>query len=293
MIRIEIGRRFYLPYLLLAHGTKMSLLSAADRERLRRINDAGNEAHFSGQAAVAYDRIHRYGETEQHEFPAAALVGETWAPEGYGRALELGAGSGYFTRLLARRAASVVAIEPVADLRRVIEAHCAEAGIGNVRVVGAAATELDAHVPRGSIDSALIVQSLHHFDQRERIFEALGRAVRPGGRLYLVEPHHNVRRVARLLRGWLRTYRAPAFWRDERNWATHDFLTLGEIRRLCRRGGFGAPRVTGYWFPFSRRVVPDARRRVAVERRMGRVPGLRHLAGVIAVEARRSEGPTG
>src|SRR5205823_11621766 len=104
VIRIEIGRRLYLPYLLLPHGVKMALLSPANREQLRRINAAGNEAHFSGEAARDYDQIHRFGATEQHEFPATALVGETWAPGGYGRALELGAGSGYFTSMIARRA---------------------------------------------------------------------------------------------------------------------------------------------------------------------------------------------
>ena len=77
--------------------------------------------------------------------------------------------------MIARRAASVIAVEPVGDLRRVSEAHFAEVGVANVQLVDAAATELDAHVPPASIDSALIIQSLHHFDQRERIFEALGR----------------------------------------------------------------------------------------------------------------------
>jgi len=112
--------------------------------------------------------------------------------------------------------------------------------------------------------------------------------VRPGGRLLMVEPHHNLRRAGRLLRKYLSTYRAREFWSDERNWATHDFLTRGELRALCRHGGFDRPRLSGYWIPYSRRLVPDAERRFRLESRLGRWPVFRHWASVLALEARRS-----
>src|SRR2546430_17684751 len=83
--------------------------------------------------------------------------------------------------------------------------------------------------------SALVLQSLHHLHRRKEVFASLGAAVRPGGRLFLLEPHHNARRALRLFKAYLADYRAPAFRSDERNWATHDFLTRREIRALCRR----------------------------------------------------------
>jgi SAM-dependent methyltransferase len=46
-----------------------------------------------------------------------------------------------------------------------------------------------------SVDSAFILQSLHHFHRRAEVFRALGRVVRPGGRLFVAEPHHNLRRM--------------------------------------------------------------------------------------------------
>src|SRR5439155_25999293 len=95
---------------------------------------------------------------------------------------------------------SVIAIEPVADLQKVARERCAAARLDNVEVVGATAFDLGAHVPAGSIDSAFLIQSLHHFHRRPEVFAELGRVVRPGGRLYLVEPHHNLRRVGRLAR---------------------------------------------------------------------------------------------
>lgn len=287
MIRIEIGRRHYLLYLLLPHPLKSRLLTPASRAKLDRINRGFNETMYSGPGATGYDQIHRYAEDEQHEYPARPLVAEIWPGDGYGRALEVGAGSGYFTTLIARHARSVVALEPVPDMRAVLESRCRAEGVGNVEVLGAPVAELPTVVPAASIDTAFIIQSLHHLHDRERVFEALGRVVRPGGRLLMVEPHHNLRRAARLLRKYLAAYRAPEFWSDERNWATHDFLTRGELRALCRHGGFARPRLSGYWIPYSRRLFPDADRRFRLEARLGRWPVFRHWAAVLALETCR------
>lgn len=172
-------------------------------------------------------------------------------------------------------------------MRDVLRARCRAEGLDNVELVGASVVELGTHVPDSSIDSALIIQSLHHFHRRDEVFRALGRAARPGGRLFLVEPHHNLRRVARLLRKYIKTYRSHRFRANEMNWATHDFLTRGEIYSLCRQGGFEVVRISAHWFPYSRRFVPDPRRRFQLETALSRVLGVRHLAGVLAVEARR------
>ncbi|HXJ80537.1 MAG TPA: methyltransferase domain-containing protein [Candidatus Methylomirabilis sp.] len=287
MIGIEIARRNYLLYLLLPHRTKMMLLTEDSRRKLDGINRETNEAIYSGEAATSYDRAHRYGEAEQHEFPTRILVGETWAAEGYGRALEVGAGTGYFTALIARRARSVLALEPAPDMQKMLRARCEAEGLTNVDVMGASVEALSSRASPASFDSALLIHSLHHLHRRPELFDTLGRVVRPGGRLLMVEPHHNLRRAARLLRHYLKTYRARAFWTDERNWGTHDFITRGEIRALCRRGGFDQVRIRGHWFPYARRMVADPVARFRVETALARVPGLRHFAAVLAVEARR------
>jgi SAM-dependent methyltransferase len=288
VLRIEVGARHFLLYLLLPHPLKQALLSPGSRARLDRINRAARESVFGGEAATAYDVRHRYEDEAQHEYPARALVEEVWAPGGYGHALELGAGSGYFTVRIARRARSLLALEPAPDMARVLRERCAAAGVGHVRVLEAVAQDLDRHVAPASVDSALVVQSFHHFHRRPEVIRSLARALRPGGRLFMVEPHHNLRRAARLLGKYLTTYRPRRTWRDENAWATHDFLTRGEIRTLCRAGGFEDARIQTYWYPYGRRLVPDPARRLAWERRLGRVPGLRHLAAVLAVEARRA-----
>jgi ubiquinone/menaquinone biosynthesis C-methylase UbiE len=277
----------FLLYLTLPHPVKMVLLPAELRGQLDRINLAGNVGMYSGRGATAYDTIHRYAEQDHHEYPAQQLVEETWPGDGYGRALELGAGSGYFTRAIAGRADSVTAIEPVPDMQRVLQDGCERHGITNVEVLSASATDLPERLPAASIDSAFLIQSLHHMHRRPDVFESLGRVLRPGGRLLLVEPHHNLRRVARLARKWVKSYRRRDFWSREQAWGTHDFLTCGELRALCRHGGFDPPRITGYWFPYMSRILPNIAARFRLESRLGRLPGVRHMAGVLAVETRR------
>jgi ubiquinone/menaquinone biosynthesis C-methylase UbiE len=290
VIRIEIGRQHYLLYLLLSHPRKMALLSPESRAQLDEINRRFNEAIYSGPSAAGYDAIHGYGEEEQHDYPARALIEEVWAGGGYGCALELGAGSGYFTALIARNAERVIAVEPVADLGRVLRERCHAQGLDNVEVVPATAQGLGGRVPDGSVDTAFVIQSLHHFHRRPEVFSVLTRLVRPGGRLLLLEPHHNLLRAARLFRKYCSTYRAREFWTDERNWATHDFVTRAELVSLSRAAGFERLRITGYWIPLSRRFVGAAAQRFRLESRLGRLPGIRHVARVLALEAWRAAG---
>ena len=277
----------FLLYLTLPQPGKMALLPAELRGQLDRINLAANVGMYSGRGATAYDAIHRYAELDHHEYPAQQLVGDAWPRDGYGRALELGAGSGYFTRLIARHADTVTAVEPVPDMQLVLREGCERHGIANVEVLSASAAEMPERLPAASVDSAFLIQSLHHMHRRPSIFEALSRVVRPGGRLLIVEPHHNLRRVARLARKWVKYYRRRDFWSRELAWATHDFLTCGELRALCRHGGFHPPRITGYWFPYMSRLLPDMGARFRLESRLGRLPGIRHMAGVLAIETRR------
>jgi ubiquinone/menaquinone biosynthesis C-methylase UbiE len=162
VIRIEIGRRYHLLYLRLPHRMKSRLLTPASRAKLDRISGAG---------ASDYDQIHRYAEDEQHEYPARPLVARVWPQGGYGRALEVGAGTGYFTTVIARHARSVIAPEPVTDMQEVLKARCRAEGVDNDEVLGVPAADLPAVVPAAS-DTAFIIQSLHHLHDRDRVFEA-------------------------------------------------------------------------------------------------------------------------
>src|SRR3989338_6685691 len=134
---------------------------------------------------------------------------------GCGAGVGGGGGEEDAARLIARRADAVTAVEPVPDMQRVLREGCEAYGIGNVEILGVSAAELPDRLPPHSVDSALVIQSLHHMHRRPEVFEALGRVLRPGGRLLMVEPHHNLRRIARLARKWLRHYRTREDWSRE------------------------------------------------------------------------------
>jgi SAM-dependent methyltransferase len=91
--------------------------------------------------------------------------------------LELGAGTGKFTRLLLERGVAVLAVEPVAAMRE----RLSELGDG-VTTLDAVAEALP--LPAGAARAAVAVQSFHWFDA-PRTLEELHRVLEPGGRIGL------------------------------------------------------------------------------------------------------------
>lgn len=94
-------------------------------------------------------------------------------------AADIGAGTGIFTRLLASRVRSVLAVEPNDDMRREGLRLCPD----NVRYVcgGAESTGL----PDGSLDLIAAAQAFHWFD-RDAFRTECRRILRPGGWVLLV-----------------------------------------------------------------------------------------------------------
>jgi ubiquinone/menaquinone biosynthesis C-methylase UbiE len=101
---------------------------------------------------------------------------------------DLGAGTGYFSRYLSRAVGDTgtvfaVDTEPnlVAHLReRAEQEHTAN-------VIPVLASFDDARLPRGAIDLVLIVDTFHHLDHRLEYLQRLRRALKPGGRVVIVD----------------------------------------------------------------------------------------------------------
>ncbi|WP_369829700.1 class I SAM-dependent methyltransferase [Mycobacterium sp. E2479] len=93
-------------------------------------------------------------------------------------AVDVGAGTGLFTRTLVGRAAQVVAVEPDARMRAVLAERSPE-----VRVV--AGTGEAIPLPDHSAD-ALFVSSAWHWMDPERAVPEIGRVLRDGGRFGLI-----------------------------------------------------------------------------------------------------------
>jgi SAM-dependent methyltransferase len=122
-----------------------------------------------GAVAGEYDRL-RSGP------PPEAL--DWLLPAGANDALEIGAGTGLLTRLLAERVNHVLAIEPDERMRAVLSASAP-----GVDVQAGQAEELPA---ASSTFDVVIAASAWHWVDEERAVPEVARVLRPGGRLALV-----------------------------------------------------------------------------------------------------------
>jgi SAM-dependent methyltransferase len=87
--------------------------------------------------------------------------------------LDLGAGTGKLTRVLARRYARVVAVEPLDGMRGILERV-----VPNVEALAGSAEQIP--LDDASVDAVFVAQAFHWFDHALAVPE-IGRVLRPGG----------------------------------------------------------------------------------------------------------------
>jgi len=100
---------------------------------------------------------------------------------------DIGAGTGYFSFPIAERvpAGRVLAVDIQQEMLDIIEARKADGAAANVETV--LGTETDPRLPAGQVDLVLIVDAYHEFSYPREMGEGIARALRPGGRLVLIE----------------------------------------------------------------------------------------------------------
>ena len=94
------------------------------------------------------------------------------------RLVDLAAGTGKLTRLLAPSGAWIVAVEPVEGMRQVL-------GRTQPELAALAATAEALPIAAGSVDAVTVAQAFHWFDA-DAAFTELARVLRPGGRVGLI-----------------------------------------------------------------------------------------------------------
>jgi ubiquinone/menaquinone biosynthesis C-methylase UbiE len=101
---------------------------------------------------------------------------------------DFGAGTGYFTWRLARAVGPtgrVFAVDLQPEMLERLRENMAARAVTNYRPV--LATEQDPRLPENSLDLVLLVDVYHELAWPHEVLAALGRALKPGGRLALVE----------------------------------------------------------------------------------------------------------
>ncbi|MEI6715063.1 MAG: class I SAM-dependent methyltransferase [Verrucomicrobiota bacterium] len=117
---------------------------------------------------------------------------------------DIGAGSGYFTWRMAQAVApsgKIYAVEIQQEMLDLLQRNMARHGVNNV--ISTLGTTSDPKLPAGEIDTILLVDVYHEFDQPYEMMEAMVKSLKKGGRLVWVEfraedPKVNIKAVHKM-----------------------------------------------------------------------------------------------
>jgi ubiquinone/menaquinone biosynthesis C-methylase UbiE len=102
--------------------------------------------------------------------------------------VDMGVGTGYFARKIAKRVGpdgKVYGVDIQPEMIELLKKYCAEEGITNVEpVLGA---EDDPKLPKGEIDWIILADVYHEFQQPKPMLEKMRESLKPDGRIALLE----------------------------------------------------------------------------------------------------------
>ena len=125
-------------------------------------------------AATAFHTRAKDYERARPGWPPDA-VASVLARFGAGAVVDLAAGTGKLTRVIAEQADTVIAIEPVEGMRRVLREQ-----LPHVRAIDGTAEAIP--LPNGSVDAVFVGEALHWFDFPRALAE-IARVLKPRGGL--------------------------------------------------------------------------------------------------------------
>ena len=94
---------------------------------------------------------------------------------------DIGAGTGYFARRMARHAAKVYAVDIDTKLLEKIR----QGALESLQTILAAPD--DPNLPPASVDTLFFCNVLHHIENRPAYYPKLAQALKPGGRIVIIE----------------------------------------------------------------------------------------------------------
>lgn len=139
-------------------------------------------SHVMGHAGISWlERSNR----EEEEAPSQAIEALDLAPDAV--IADIGAGSGYYSFRLAELVpdGQVIALDIETEMLAAVTAKKDQLGVENITThLG---TIEDTKLPPDSIDAALMVDAYHEFSHPREMMESIVEALRPGGRVILLE----------------------------------------------------------------------------------------------------------
>jgi ubiquinone/menaquinone biosynthesis C-methylase UbiE len=101
---------------------------------------------------------------------------------------DIGAGTGYFSRRMARvvgSTGSVYAVDVQPEMLAMLQTLAKQPGLGNIKPI--LSTSADVKLPAATLDLAIMVDVYHELEYPAEVLASIVRALKPGGRLVFVE----------------------------------------------------------------------------------------------------------
>jgi ubiquinone/menaquinone biosynthesis C-methylase UbiE len=173
---------------LLAHIDRTDPILARDRTRLVEVRRAraAEAGEYFRRHAEDWDRIRALHASDE---VVEAVLKEIVGDQPVKALLDLGTGTGRMLELFAPLATRAVGVDASAEMLAIARAHLDRAGIRNAVVRQGDLFALP--IEPGAYDLVIIHQVLHYLDDGARALREAARALRPGGRLLIVDfaPH--------------------------------------------------------------------------------------------------------
>jgi 2-polyprenyl-3-methyl-5-hydroxy-6-metoxy-1,4-benzoquinol methylase len=96
---------------------------------------------------------------------------------------DIGAGTGYFSRKLAQKGASIIALDVDDQFLNYINTHSQDSLDITTRKVPFNSPQLDS----AEVNAVIIVNTYHHIENRYEYFRDVWRGIKPGGQLMIVD----------------------------------------------------------------------------------------------------------
>jgi len=135
--------------------------------------------HHPPQSAGEYARVLDDAKREEWQKPDEVIRALALRPQEV--IADIGAGTGYFSKRLARQAGKVYAVDIDADLLKMAAQDAPQ------NMVTVLAAPDDPRLPQGGIDTVFFCDVLHHIGNRPEYYKKLARALAPGGRIVNID----------------------------------------------------------------------------------------------------------
>lgn len=158
-------------------------MDVPSRDGIGKVYMGREISHVMGHQGATW--LERKGR-EAEEKPATLIKALGLKPGD--KVADIGCGSGYFTRRLAREIGpegTVYAVDIQPEMLTILDAKMAEAGVANYKPV--LGTISDPKLPANTIDLVLFVDVYHEFSHPYEMMDNISKSLKKGGRVVWVE----------------------------------------------------------------------------------------------------------